>query len=305
MIAAAVLAGAAGIALATPAPADLRNIAFSTAIVQRVGDSVWPGWGQTPFQIDLVTANGPALINVAKPFAPPPFANTLEATLILDTAPIVVIGEPQFTHAKTPVRWSVTLLHEHFHQWQQSWPGYVKAVASLDLAHGDKTGMWMLNYAFPYSDPRVDAAYGAMSNSLADAIEAAGTPAFTGAVQKYLTARDTFKALLAPDDYRYFTFQCWQEGAARYTEIAVARRAVQAHATDRSFLSDAQAADLQQDAGSTYAGVLKRLRWLPLAQEKRVDFYAVGAGEALILDTISPGWRDRYLDPRMDLDVFF
>lgn len=305
MISAAALIGAAGMAAATPAPADRQNIALSTAIVQRVGDELWPGWAQTPFQIDLLTANGPVLVNVPKPFTPPPFPQNLEAALILETGPIVVIGQPQFTQAKTPVRWSVTLLHEHFHQWQDSWPQYEDAVASLNLARGDKTAMWMLNYAFPYSDARVDAAYALMSNRLADALEATGTARFADAVQDYLKARSAFKATLTPDDYRYFAFQCWQEGTARYTEIAAARLAAQTHASDPKFLSDAQAAGLQKDADATYAAVIKRLRSLPLAREKRVDFYAVGAGEALILDRLSPDWRARYLDPRMDLAEFF
>ena len=304
MIGVAALIGAAGIAAATPAPADRQNIALSTAIVQRVGDSLWPKWAQTPFQIDLLTSNGPALVNVPKPFAPPPFPRNLEATVILDGGPIVVIGQPQYTQAKTPVRWSVTLLHEHFHQWQQSWPEYTDAVTSLNLARGDKTGMWMLNYAFPYGDARVDAAYALMSDRLADALDELETPNFGDALAKYLKARAAFKSLLSLDDYRYFAFQCWQEGTARYTEIAVARLAVQTHESDPSFLNDLQASALREDADRTYAGVLKRLRSLPLAQEKRVDFYAVGAGEAFILDHVAPSWREQYLDSRMDLGRF-
>lgn len=305
VIAAAALIGAAGIAVATPAPADLQNIALSTAVVQRVGDSIWPKWAQTPFEIDLLTTNGPALINIPKSFAPPQFPRNLEATLILDGGPIVVIGQPQYTQAKTPIRWSVTLLHEHFHQWQQSWPEYGDAVTALNLARGDKTGMWMLNYAFPYGDPRVDAAYALMSERLADALDALRTPHFGDALATYLKARVAFKESLSPDDYRYFAFECWQEGTARYTEIVAARLAAQTHASDPSFLSDAQASGLREDADRTYAGVLKRLRSLPLAQEKRVDFYAVGAGEALILDGVAPNWRERYLDRRMDLSEFF
>ena len=54
---------------------------------------------------------------------------------------------------------------------------------------------------------------------------------------------------------------------------------------------------------STYASVVKRLRNVPLARDKRVDFYAVGAGEALLLDQTAPGWHKTYLDARMDLGV--
>jgi hypothetical protein len=36
-----------------------------------------------------------------------------------------------------------------------------------------------------------------------------------------------------------------------------------------------------------------------------VCFYAVGAGEALLLDEISSDWHQRYLHGPMDLSVYF
>jgi hypothetical protein len=273
--------------------------------VQRIGDSIWPGWSTTPFQIDLITQDGPVLVNVDRPFAPPKFPPDLEATITLQTGPIIVIGEPKFTESPTPTRWSVTLLHEHFHQWQYSWPHYNDDARALGLARGDKSGMWMLNYEFPYGNAGIDAAYTEMASRLAGALEAIRSPRFAPAVKSYVQARNAFKKLLAADDYKYFAFQCWQEGVARYTEIAVAQRAALAHAADPSFLTDEQAAALMQDANHTYSGVLKRLRTIPLQEDKRIDFYAVGAGEALLLDELAPGWHQRYLDPRMDLGVYF
>lgn len=304
MLATITLAAAAAVS-ATPSPEDSRNIALSTSIAQRIGDSIWPDWSKTPFQIDLLTQDGPVLVNVPKPFTPPKFPKDVEATLVLNTGPIIVIGEPKFTQADTPIRWSVILLHEHFHEWQYGWPGYQAAVDGLHLSNDSKSAMWMLNYAFPYADPKVDAAYAAMANALADALEAMRTPQFGDDVNHYLQAREAFVQLLKPNDYKYFAFQCWQEGVARYTEIRVAQYAANAHAADPSFLTDAQAAGLLQDSASTYASVAKRLRKVPLAEDKRVNFYAVGAGEALLLDQVAPGWQQRYLDPRMDLRVFF
>jgi hypothetical protein len=303
MMLAAVTITAALSAAATPS--DAANIALSTQIVQRIGDSIWPGWSKTPFQIDLITQDGPVLVNVDQPFRPPKFPPDLEATLTLQTGPIIVIGEPKFTQAATPVRWSVTLLHEHFHQWQYSWPPYNDAARALGLARGDKSGMWMLNYDFPYGNTRIDTAYAQLASRLADALEAIRSPQFNDAVKSYVQSRDALKDLLSADDYRYFAFQCWQEGAARYTEIAVAQRAALAHAADPSFLSDVQATALMQDANQTYGNLLKRLRTIPLQEDKRIDFYAVGAGESLLLDQLVPGWHERYLDPRMDLGAFF
>lgn len=66
----------------------------------------------------------------------------------------IVIGHAELTADKTSTRWVLTVLHEHFHQLVYSQPGYYADVEKLGLAHGDKTGMWMLNYPFPYDSAR-------------------------------------------------------------------------------------------------------------------------------------------------------
>ena len=57
---------------------------------------------------------------------------------------------------KTSTPWVVTMLHEHFHQLQDSQPNVFQDVMALDLAGGDQTGMWMLNYPFPYKDEKIN-----------------------------------------------------------------------------------------------------------------------------------------------------
>ncbi len=273
-------------------------------IAARVGDQMWPNWSKTPFVIDLLTADGPVMVNATDPSPAPSFPPNLEATFPLaNGVPTIVIGEPQFTAAKTPVRWSVTLLHEHFHQWQDSWPEYQAATRALGLAPADDVNaMWMLNYPFPYGDPVVGGAYATMADALSRALTAIGTATFNDDAKAFLTARAAFQKSVSAKDYRYFTFQCWQEGVARYTEIAVARLAADTHRLDPQFLSDDEAAALSQDADATYTGVLKRLQTVPLKDGERSNFYAIGAGEAMLLDVLHPGWRLNYLDPRMDLD---
>lgn len=143
-----------------------------------------------------------------------------------------------------------------------------------------------------------------MAQALAVALGARGSSSFDDDVKAFLAARAAFAKSVRAKDYRYFTFQCWQEGVARYTEIAVARLAADTHRQDAQFLSDAEAAALSQDADATYASVLQRLQTISLKDGARTNFYAVGAGEALLLDALHPGWRLGYLDPRMDLDVW-
>ena len=301
-----VVVAALAAAQAAPSATDQANISLSMRIAARVGDQMWPNWSKTRFVIDLLTANGPVMVNATEPSPAPSFPTNLEATFPLSNGvPTIVIGEPQFTAAKTPVRWSVTLLHEHFHQWQDSWPQYQASTKALGLAPaGDKNAMWMLSYPFPYGDSAVDGAYATMANALACALSAIGSASFNDDAKAFSAARAAFQKSVAAKDYRYFTLQCWQEGVARYTEIAVARLAADAHRRDTKFLRDDEAAALSQDADATYARVLERLQTVPLKDGERSNFYAIGAGEAMLLDVLHPGWRLNYLDPRLDLDVW-
>ena len=280
------------------------------------GDRLWPRFGALPFRIDLLTPEGEVLIN-----APPPlpglhftrsgdyyvresvFAKSLEATMGLD-GPTIVIGTPAGTAAKTSTRWVITLLHEHFHQLQQSQPGLYEKEMSLGLAHGDTTGMWMLNYAFPYAQPDVDAAFATLQTTLEQALEARGTPAFAGKLASYRTARRAFAALLKPDDYRYFAFQLWTEGVARYTEYRAALAAASV-APLPEFAALPDATPFSADASATLAGISKELHDLKLVKDRRVCFYSVGAAEALLLDEVAPGWRLRYFNEPFDTAAYF
>jgi len=144
-----------------------------------------------------------------------------------------------------------------------------------------------------------------MAKALVDAIAGLDSADFSQRFARYRAARTAFIATVDAKSQRYFSFQCWQEGVARYTELAVARLAANAHAADRAFLNDAQAAALANDAEGTLARILKRLRTISLKEGQRSNFYAVGAGEALLLDRASPGWHDRYLQSAMDLSAHF
>jgi len=70
----------------------------------------------------------------------------------------IVVGQAENTSAKTSSSWVITVLHEHFHQLQDSQPNFYSDVNALNLARGDQTGMWMLNYAFPYERTEVQEA---------------------------------------------------------------------------------------------------------------------------------------------------
>jgi len=291
---------------------DRLRLAEAEALARRVADRVWPGWAGTPFPVLLVTDSVEFL--VGSPGSDPGFVRsgfdsllgqevwtrpgrfppTLLATFpAVAGKPTVVIGTAERT-GKASTAWVITLLHEHFHQWQTSRPGYYEGVTALGLARGDTTGQWMLKYAFPYDSAPVQASVRRLATALRRALDA---PAASrrDALAAVVAARDELRSRLSPDDYRYLEFQFWQEGVARYVEYASLKAAAegQAGAAFRS-LPDYE----------PYAAVLERRRHdlrqeldgLALARDRRVAFYPLGAAIALLLEQSRRGWKREYAE---------
>ena len=157
-----------------------------------IGDRIWPGWSKAPFAVLLVTPEHEFLIRHPKPSAdftslgydpslksdvyyrkrnfPAHFLATFPA-ISGSMISTIVVGRAENTSAKTSTPWVITLLHEHFHQLQDSQPNFYTEVNALNLSRGDQTGMWMLNYAFPYERPDVQQQFSAMSQVLAAAVQ--------------------------------------------------------------------------------------------------------------------------------------
>src|SRR5207247_8409809 len=170
----------------------------------------------------------------------------------------IVVGQAENTSAKTSTPWVVTLLHEHFHQLQYSQPNYYPDVNALGLSHGDQTGMWMLNYAFPYDKKEVQNQFAKMSKLLAEAVEAPKSER-AKKVAAYLRARPEFQQMLNADDYRYFSFKLWQEGIARYTEYHVARLASLGYEPSKTFRALRDFTSFEQTASAIRDRIFKQL----------------------------------------------
>lgn len=285
------------------APADGFSIPAALGEAQRVargaGASLWPGYGSVPFSFLLIRSDAELLF--CHPSMPPGFghagrdlatgcsivsrprtalpAHLLAAMPIFGPASTIVMGSPQAT-GRTEANWKRTVLHEHFHQWQASLPGYYTRVAALDLTGGDQTGMWMINYPFPYDDPAAGRAYEAASLALADALERRGQADFLASFDRYLRARRAFASAVSPEDWRYLEFQLWQEGTARWTEIELGR----AH-PDRRVRADTQGFERE---------TLMELRSPDLKTQGRLLAYPLGAGEAMLMQSCGASWRRRY-----------
>lgn len=301
---------------------DRIRIAEGRVIADQLGDRLWTGWNEAPFAVLLVTDTHEFLIGHPAPTADfellgydsllqsnvfarrrvydPEMLATFPA---VDGVPTIVIGQTANTEASHSTRWVMTLLHEHFHQWQMSQPDYYAAVDSLGLSGGDQSGMWMLNYAFPYDDTEVAEAFDAMCRRLANAVEDDGSQQET--LAEFLNAKERFRETLADDDYRYFCFQVWQEGISRYTEYMIAASAEAAYQPTQAFLSLPDFVSFGEDAEITREMIRTELAKMSLKKDRRTAFYFVGAAEGMLLDRVNPGWRARYLQEPFNIDAYY
>ena len=215
---------------------DAVRVAEFYRLSDQIQDKVWPGWSKTPPPLLLVTADTEYLTHFPTPpkdFAkvgndiyarPRQFPTNLQATFpAFGFPPTIVIGEPKSTSSQTSTPWLIVVMHEHFHQLQWAQPEYLKAVNDLGLSKGDNTGMWMLNYPFPYEVPEIAQGFDYLRNSLLKALNEVDQQKFSQLGKQYLKDRKQFFAQLMPDDHKYFSFQLWQEGVARYVQVKVGR----------------------------------------------------------------------------------
>ncbi|NND45997.1 MAG: hypothetical protein HKN58_11810 [Xanthomonadales bacterium] len=305
---------------ALPRMEDRVRIAEAYRLADAVAEKQWPGWGEVPFVLLLLTEDTEYLY--AHPYPPDEFvslgvdavvgaelharpstgafglgfAATFPAVRGVNT---VVIGTPEHT-GHTSTRWVLTALHEHFHQLQYTRPWYYEAVAALGLANGDETGMWQLNYPFPYDAPELGERFAAYRDALAHALDA-DDALLEAAMQAWAAARSAFAAGLAADDYRYFAFQLWQEGVARYTEYMVARAAITEHRPLPAFAVLDDFVPYQQAHSDMMSGLREELESLVLARDQRLVVYPVGAAEALLLDRAGEDWKARYFSSPLGL----
>jgi len=299
----------------------LREVAIQ---LNAVFDSVWTSEINVPLTILLVTPENEFLIHHPTPsddftllgfdsllssdvyYRPTVFPTSFLATFpAVNGLSTIVVGQAENTQAGTSTPWMVTLLHEHFHQLQTTQPGYYNGVNALNLHGGDQTGMWMLNYAFPYDSLQVSTQFTKLATSLRAAILSRGTAQFEQDAKTYLAERRRFRSLLSDNDYRYFAFQLWQEGFARHTEYACTLEAARRSTLTREFKELEDFVKVNDVANSLLETALDLLQNAELPDIKRVAFYSIGFGEGLLLDELQPDWRDDYFsNPFETIDLF-
>lgn len=299
-----------------PEPDAIRIREFYR-LAARIQNQVWPDWDRVPAPVLVITpeteflthhpAPGKEFSRVADDWYARPrvLPVRLQATAPFFGLPATIaIGEPQNTESKTSTPWLITLMHEHFHQLQWAQPGYLQAVDRLKLSHGDNSGMWMLNYAFPYEKPEVTQGFARLRDRLVAVVTEPDNKKFAILARNYIAERKKFMARLSPDDHKYFAFQLWQEGIARYTQIKAAEGAAQFQPSpEYAALADYES--FTSYAKRARADTFDELRKADLSTWKRTVVYSFGATEGLLLDRVNPKWKDDYFKHPLSTDRYF
>lgn len=300
---------------------DKIRIREAIKIADEFGEKIWKGINDVPFVIILITDSTEFMINHPYPsddFTNSGFDSILNTDIysrpkqfdkhFLATFPAVkgvnciVVGTPENT-GKHSTDWTVTLLHEHFHQYQYSYPDYFSGVNSLDLSGGDQTGMWQLNYPFPYDSVEIAGQFKKYSSALSEALEGIETEEFEEKLDVYILERNKLKQILKPADYRYLSFQIWQEGIARYTEYKFLELLSSYTPTDEMLeILDFVAFGKYKD--DFYKSKINLLNRQTIDEDKRLCFYEIGFAEGLLLDKLNPDWRDNYLKEKFFIENY-
>ncbi len=300
---------------------DKIRIREAMTISNTFGDKIWKGINDVPFVILLVTDSIEFLVNHPYPsddFKISEYDAITGAKIhyrtrqfqpwFLATFPAVsgvnciVVGTPENTK-KNSTDWTITLLHEHFHQYQFSSKDYYKEVNALGLSGGDETGMWQINYKFSYDSAIVVAQYKKYTTALAKALESINTSSFAKAFAAYKTERNKFKAVLNSNDYNYFSFQIWQEGIARYTEYKFIE-ALTGYKPSNEFFMLSDKTPFYIYSQNFYKAQAKELTALDLAKDQRLCFYAIGFAEGLLLDQQNKNWKENYLKEKFFIEGY-
>lgn len=121
---------------------------------------------------------------------------------------------------------------------------------------------------------------------------------------QYVQERKKFFAQLSSNDRKYFKFQLWQEGIARYTEIKAAEAAAEYQPT-AAYTALSDFGPFTTYAAKAGSETLNELRQADLREGKRLVVYSFGAAEGLLLDRINPKWKAEYFKHLLSMDSFF
>jgi hypothetical protein len=289
-------------------------------ISEHYGNKLWRNWNETDLIILLIRDSTEYLLNHPEPgkefsllyydsllhsdvyYRKRILEKNLLSAFPINGIPVIAAGLPENT-GKNPSAWVITILHEHFHQMQYSQRNYYRKADSLDFSGGDKSGMWMLKYPFPYNDDEVNKQYELLTESLLKLVQPfpIDSRLFNRDIKLFLNKMTNFKKILSIKDYEYFQFQLWQEGIARYTEYKIADMLDNYEPSDEfSSLEDHKS--FTEIANTLRENIYNELYEFKLKEKKRECFYSFGASLGFLLDRINKNWREKYFSSLFSME---
>ncbi|CAN5289106.1 hypothetical protein BH10ACI1_BH10ACI1_03560 [soil metagenome] len=303
---------------------DRIRIAEAFRIGEKLQNKIWKNWEKAPFSMLFITDDYEFLIRHPKPsdefssigydtllksevfVRPRKFQKNFLATFpAFSRTPVIVVGKAENTSEKTSTRWVFVVLHEHFHQLQYSQTTYFEDVDALNLSGGDTTGMWQINFAFPYKTKEVSEKFRELTDLLVSTYNSANQKQRAEKLKEYLAERENFRRLLSANDYKYASFQLWQEGIARYTQYRMAELAGRKIKPSKEFRTLPDFTSFKSEAERLFSATFTEMKELDLAEWERNSFYPFGAIEGLLLDKINPNWRKEYFVDKFALEKFY
>jgi hypothetical protein len=182
------------------------------------------------------------------------------------------------------------IAHEAFHAFQG-------IVNEGKLAAAETAVTLAPNY--PINDPDFQAAWQNELDLLAQAVQSDAKAEMTELAAQFLARRAERRQILSADHITYEQTREWEEGLAKYVELAIWQQATTDSYTP--VLID----DPEFDAYQNFTNHWRQ----EIAQMKRMAsddgdgrFYYSGMAQAFILDQLLPGWKEQALDDGVYLE---
>jgi hypothetical protein len=174
----------------------------------------------------------------------------------------------------------IAILHEMFHAYQ--------AIRSPERFK-QAVKVYAAEARYPFKEPEFAAAWNKEGSLLAAALKAKDLSPTRLAIRDFLQVRDARRASAALSQ-ELLSFEReleWLEGLGKYVEIrfyelASARAVDPAHSSDRPGLT-------------SYHWDFVRLENHLGRQDGDLRFYLSGMAQARLLDTVSPGWKEKIM----------
>lgn len=307
-------------------PVDQARLLEALHLKETLGDQVWPGWGSADIPVIVWNRSYEFLANYDE--KPPECWSRMEGGLSGNILYRRAADDPQNFAVRVGDVWAASiatklttdhflietfqnnfptplkqifpyrvllqpsetqiggLLHEtfHVHQYQTAPERMEKAESAHKLGEN-----------YEEAAQAFQAEWKNESRLLADALEAKTTMEKAGLVSRFLEGRDTRRRshALADPLVDYERWLEWEEGTAKYIEVATLIRAGETadyHALpgmkkDPGFKQ-------YRKVGQRWSQELFQLRYQTTSGESQ--FYMTGLAQAFLLDDLLPGWQDQY-----------